>query len=170
MGLERRGIGEEAGERSRGASLYHVLGFGNFSCGPADRLRFGYDLRDLHFGETAVRQCGGGTEEGQRSWKTLDHPHQSMYSASSRQSPWVIYSSDKYLFSADSVAGPVPGSWDKAVKQERPSAPTGTHLVGETVLISSSLTLTTQPVRHHVPSSLSLKSFHSALLSLPHLW
>lgn len=74
MGLERRGIGEEAGERSRGASLYHVLGFGNFSCGPADRLRFGYDLRDLHFGETAVRQCGGGTEEGQRSWKTLDHP------------------------------------------------------------------------------------------------
>lgn len=93
-----------------------------------------------------------------------------MYSTSPRQTPWVIYSSDKYLFSADSVAGPVPGFWDKAVKQERPSAPTGTYLVGETVLISGSLIFTTQTIRHHVPLSLSLESFHSALLPLPHLW
>lgn len=50
------------------------------------------------------------------------HSHQYIYSTSPRKTPSITYSSDNYFFSTDYVAGPVIGSRDKVLKQDRPSA------------------------------------------------
>lgn len=57
-----------------------------------------------------VRTCGSG----QYTYPT--HPW---------KTPGATCSSDKCLFCADSVAGPVLGSQDKAGKQARPGQPSG---------------------------------------------